>query len=171
MRNFSAKPLVLSGVFIALTILFTYVFSIQTPFLRISFGFLPIAVYAVMFGPLRTACMAAVADLLGSMLFFAGLFFPGFTLSAFISGFIYGYFFYEKKLTIKHICIPFILIFLFVDLGLNTLWLTMLYHKAASLFLLSRLAKAALFLPLQIFLFSMVYRPLSIFLPKSHILK
>ena len=64
MRSFNAKPLVFAGVFIALTILFTYVFSIQTPFVRLSFGFLPVAIYAAMFGPVRGGITAAAADII-----------------------------------------------------------------------------------------------------------
>ncbi len=168
MRKFSARPAVFAGVFIALTILFTYVFSIQTPFVRFSFGFLPIAIYASMFGSLRGGLMAASADLLGSMLFFPGAFFPGFTLSNFLSGIIYGYFLQTNELNLRRICIPFILIFIFIDLILNTLWLVMLYHQAATAFFLSRFIKGALFLPVQTFLFCMVYRPLAVLMPRFY---
>lgn len=166
LRDFSAKPAVFAGVFIGLTILFTYVFSIQTPFVRLSFGFLPIAIYASMFGPMRGGLMAAAADLLGSTLFFPGLFFPGFTLSSFLSGVIYGHFLYGKDLSLRRICIPFVLIFLSVDLTLNTLWLVLLYHQAAAAFFLSRFIKNAICLPMQIFLFCMVYKPLAILIPR-----
>ena len=166
LRNFNAKPLVFAGVFMALTILFTYVFSIQTPFVRLSFGFLPIAVYAAMFGPLRGGIMAAAADVLGTALFSPGAYFPGFTLSSFLTGCIYGYFLHGEDLTIRRISLPFILIFFCIDLGLNTLWLSILYHKAAGVFFLSRLIKNILCLPVNILLFSAVYKPLSGFLPK-----
>ena len=168
LRNFTVRPLVFAGVFIALTILFTYVFSIQTPFLRLSFGFLPIAVYASMFGPLQGGIMAMAADILGTALFSPGLYFPGFTLSSFLTGMICGYFLRQRPLSFMQICIPFLMIFLIVDLGLNTLWLTILYHKAASLFFLSRLATNTFCLPVHIGLFYMVYRPLAIFLPRYH---
>ena len=92
LRSFNAKPLVFAGVFIALTILFTYVFSIQTPFVRLSFGFLPVAIYAAMFGPVRGGITAAAADILGASLFSPGAFFFFFSLSSFLSGYIYGYF-------------------------------------------------------------------------------
>ncbi len=171
MRSFSAKPLVFAGVFVALTILFTYVFSIQTPFLRLSFGFLPIAVFAALFGPLRSGLMAAAADLLGTALFSPGMYFPGFTLSSFLTGMIFGSFLHKQELDLKQICIPFILIFVFVDLCLNTLWLTMLYHKAASLFFLSRFVKNSICLPIHIGLFYSVYKPLAIFFPNYQLRK
>ena len=166
MHTLNAKPMVLTGVFIALTILFTYVFSIQTPFVRLSFGFLPIAVYAAMFGTLRGGIMAATADILGMALFPTGASFPGFTLSSCLSGCIYGYFLHRQSLTFQRISIPFLLIFTCIDLGLNTLWLSILYQKAASAFFISRLIKNLICLPINILLFSAVYRPISLFLPK-----
>ena len=166
LRSFNAKPLVFAGVFIALTILFTYVFSIQTPFVRLSFGFLPVAIYAAMFGPVRGGITAAAADILGASLFSPGAFFPGFTLSSFLSGYIYGYFLHQKELSLKHILPPFLLIFILVDLGLNTLWLTLLYQQAAGAFFLSRLVKNIHCLPVNILLFSAVHRSLAAFLPR-----
>jgi ECF transporter S component (folate family) len=155
----------MAGVFVAFTILFTYVFSIQTPFVRISLGFLPTAVYASLAGPLRGCLAAVLADILGAVLF-TGMYFPGFTLSAALAGSIYGFFLYRKPISLKRICLPFLLVFVIVDLGCNTIWLTLLYHKAASVFFLSRLMKAIICLPGNIFLFYLVYRPLYGFMPK-----
>lgn len=39
MSRFSVKPLVYAGVSVALAVLFSYVFAIQTIFVRITFGF------------------------------------------------------------------------------------------------------------------------------------
>jgi len=157
------KTVVFSGVFIALTVILTHIFAIQTPFLRISFGFLPIAVFAMLFGPWKTGLMAAIADILGGMIFSPGLFFPGFTVSAFLSGLIYGYFFYKKEITIKILFIASTLILLFIDLGLNTIWLSMLYNKAAEALIVSRAIKSLLMLPLHIFLLYMVHKPLLLY--------
>lgn len=160
MRSFNTQFIVFSGVFTALTILFTHVFSIETVFVRISFGFLPIAVFAAIFGPLRGGIMAGVADLIGCLLFTPGLFFPGFTVSAFCSGVIYGYFFHTKKISMMRIASAIFLIIFIIDLGLNTLWLTLLYHKAASVFLASRILKCIVLFPVQVMLFYSVYKAL-----------
>ena len=53
MSRFSVKSLVYAGASVALAVLFSYVFAIQTIFVRITFGFLPIAIYGAMYGPLR----------------------------------------------------------------------------------------------------------------------
>lgn len=51
MSRFSVKPLGYAGVSVALAVLFSYVFAIQTIFVRITFGFLPIAITVRCTGP------------------------------------------------------------------------------------------------------------------------
>lgn len=162
----TTKPLVATGIFTALVIIFTHIFALETPFIRISFGFLPIALFAAMYGPIRAAIMAASADIIGCMIFSPGLFFPGFTFSAILSSIIYGYFFYQKEITLPRAFLACLLVFLIIDLGLNTLWLTLLYHKAASYFFWGRFIKSLVRLPIHTFLLCLLYRPLIIFLPK-----
>lgn len=157
-KNKKTEFIVFAGVFIALTIIFTHVFAIQTVFMRVSFGFLPIALFAMKFGRWQGAVMAAIADVLGGVIFFPGLFFPGFTMSAFCTGWIFGHFFYEKKISFSHILITVTLLTLFVDLGLNTVWLALLYNKAAATFFVSRLLKAIVFLPVEAFLTHIMYK-------------
>ncbi len=167
MRHYSAKTIIFSGIFIALIIIFTHVFSIQTPFIRISIGFLPLAVYASVSGPLRGGLVGAAADIIGCILFFPGLYFPGFTVSSFFSGFIYGTFLYNKPISLKRIIIAFAATFLVVDLFFNTLWLSLLYHKAAMVFLTGRIIKSIIMLPINVFLFYIVYRSIKPFIQKT----
>ena len=46
-NNSSLSSIVYGGIFMALTILFTYVFAIQTTFIRVDFAFIPICLYAM----------------------------------------------------------------------------------------------------------------------------
>lgn len=154
------KLLCLAAIFIALHIVLTNILAIQTPFIRIDFGFLAVAIFSMLFGPLKGGIMAAVADVIGCLLFFPGLYFPGFTLSAFLSGVIYGYFLYDQKITVRKIAMASFCIFLLIDLTLNTLWLSLLYHKAAQLFLLGRFIKCAILLPIQGAMIYTIYKPL-----------
>jgi ECF transporter S component (folate family) len=83
------------------------------------------------------------------MIFSPGLYFPGFTFSAFVAGIIYGSLLHEKQPSMRRVILACTFILLFVDLFLNTIWLTFLYHKAAQTFLLSRLIKGTIMLPIQ----------------------
>lgn len=158
MGKFGSRLFPFMGVFTAITILLTYVFSIQTTFLRLSFGFVPISIFAVLFGPLPAGVMAAAADLIGTAMLGLGVFFPGFLITDFLYGIIFGHFLYKKPVTVKRAFIPFILIALFLNLGLNTLWLTLFYGKAWEFFFYGRLVKNIVWVPFQVLIFYAIYR-------------
>jgi ECF transporter S component (folate family) len=90
------KTLVFVSLLIAMEVIFTRFLSVQTPILRIGFGFIPVAFAGIMFGPIIAGLTGAVADIIGVLLFPAGSFFPGFTLSAFLGGAAYGVFLHKK---------------------------------------------------------------------------
>jgi ECF transporter S component (folate family) len=158
--HFSVRTIILSGIFLALIIIFTHVLAIQTPFIRIGFGFLPLAIYAAAYGPLAGSILGAVSDILGCILFTPGLYFPGFTISSFCSGAIYGFCFYNKSITIKRAAVAFTVSFVIVDMLLNTIWLSILYQKAVFAFAFSRFIKGIIFMPINIFLFYTIYKTL-----------
>ena len=154
------RLLVLAGVFAALTVLLTYVFAVQTPFVRFSFGFLPLALYGALAGPWRAALVAAAADLIGVSLFGTGAFFPGFTLSALLVGAVYGASFHGRPLTVWRVALTFLFVDTAVHLVLNTLWLYLLYGKGVAALLASRVPKIVLCYPLRVAMFLIVSRPL-----------
>lgn len=165
-KNSQIQSIVYGGIFMALTILFTYVFAIQTTFIRIDFAFIPIGLYAIRFGATKTIIMSALADIIGSNLFMPGLYFPGFTISAILSAFIYGKFLYRQEINLKRIFIMNSMIFLLVDCLLNNIWLTMMYKDAAYSFYLMRLVKSLIILPIKTLILYNIYKSLRLFLKK-----
>lgn len=143
------KTIAFVGLLVSMEIIFTRFLSFQTPIVRIGFGFIPIAFSAILFGPVIGGLTAAIADIIGMIIFPKGAYFPGFTLSAFLGGAIYGLFLYRKQVTLLRVTISVLFISLFVDLGLNTLWLSMITGKAAVAILLPRIYARALMLPIQ----------------------
>lgn len=150
----------------ALTILFTYVFAIQTTFIRIDFAFIPVAVYAFVWGAKKAAVMAMLADIIGSNLFMPGLYFPGFTLSAAVSAFIYGRFLYKREITFKRLFIMNALVFIITDCILNNIWLTLMYHDAATAFYAVRLVKSSVLTFLKAAILYNLFKPLKVFILK-----
>lgn len=134
--------------------------------MHISFSFIPIALYAAIYGPLKGGILAGLASMLGCLFFNPSLFFPGFDLSNFLAGFIYGFFLHKKPLSLWRVCLPFIFVNLIVNLGFNTLWLAMLYGKAFWLLFSARVFKEFLSMPINIFIFYTIYRSLATFLSK-----
>lgn len=99
--------MIYAGVSVGLAVLLSYVFAIQTPFVRVTFGFLPIAIYAAMYGPWKGGLVAALSDFIGTALLGTSIFFPGFLVSGFLTGFIYGWFFHCHRVTMLRACVPF----------------------------------------------------------------
>ncbi|EHO62603.1 folate family ECF transporter S component [Dialister succinatiphilus] len=152
------KEMVVLGILTALAVLLSYVLAIQTPFVRITFGFLPLALAGALYGPWKAGLVGALDNLIGTALVGTSIFFPGFTLSDFLTGFIFGYFFYKKKINFPYVCIPFLVIMVLIHLGLNTLWLVLYYDKAASAIFLGRLIKNLICFPMEVGLFLLIYK-------------
>ncbi|MDD3705670.1 MAG: folate family ECF transporter S component [Clostridiaceae bacterium] len=162
-----AKTIAFVGLLVSMEIIFTRFLSIQTPIIRIGFGFIPIAFTAIMFGPLIGGTAAAIADIIGMLIFPKGPYFPGFTLSAFLTGAIYGLFLYRNPATIINIAKSVLMITILVDLGMNTLWLSMLTGNAAAALLIPRIYKSAIMLPVQIVVINVLWKYIGIHINKS----
>ncbi len=160
MRNVSmsnTRRLVTIAFFIALEVILTRFLSIQTDFLRIGFGFLPVACVGILFGPLWAGAAYAVGDVLGMLIFPSGSYFPGFTLSAFLIGCIYGFFLYKKESSFRRILVPVLLVCMGVNLFVDTLWLNILYGQAYLALLPLRVIKCAVMVPIQLVLIKLVW--------------
>ena len=85
---------ILCGLFIAIQVVFRRILAIDLVFMRINLEFIPIAIGGAILGPMWNGIICAAADIIGFLLTpNPGVFFPGFTLSEFIKGVAYGYFF------------------------------------------------------------------------------
>lgn len=143
------RVLVFVALLISMEVVLTRFLSIETPIVRIGFGFLPIAFSAIFFGPAIGGLTAMLADILGMMIFPKGAYFPGFTFSALVGGVIYGLFLYNKPKSLIRVGAAVLLITIFVDLGMNTLWLIMITGKTGAAILVPRLLKCAIMFPVQ----------------------
>ena len=141
------------GVLAAMGIVLAALRPVNLWDVRVSFTFVPIAAAAMLFGPLPAAILGAVIDVLGAILFPSGSFFPGFTLTAFLHGAIYGLFLYEKPRRVPPLlrAVLAVAVYLLVcSLGLNTLWISILYGTPFLPSLLRRLIQAAVMGPVQV---------------------
>ncbi|MCD7961832.1 MAG: folate family ECF transporter S component, partial [Enterococcus sp.] len=123
------------AVLTALQIILGKYLGIKTPLTEMSLSFLPLAVTAVLFGIGPAVISAVIADVVGFMLFPVGTFFLGFTLSGALSGMIYGYSFYKRKIGIVRIALTCLIVSVFISLFLNTYWLYILTGKSIAVLL------------------------------------
>ena len=84
--------LAIMAMLTAVEIVLSRFLSIPTPITKIGFAFVPVALAAMLLGPLQAGIVGALGDFLGATLFPIGPFFPGFTLTAFLMGLCYGLF-------------------------------------------------------------------------------
>ncbi|GHV19751.1 folate ECF transporter [Spirochaetia bacterium] len=147
------KKIVLSALLLAILIVVERLVSVQTPILRISFAYVPIMLSAILLGPAYSAGIAAVGDIIGALLFPKGAFFPGFTLSAFLTGLTYGLLLYNtknNKAFFIRLIISCALVLIFVHIGLTSLWLVITVKKAFLAFASVRIISAAVLWPVQV---------------------
>lgn len=144
------------GLLTAVSIVLTRVFGLIVPIagagsLRLSFGEVPIMLAGILFGPAAGGLTGLAADLIGYLInSHGGAFFPGFTLSAVLTGIIPGLLLYRsrEKLTILQVGVVVLGTDLITGVFLNTLWLTILYGQGFFVILPMRLLARLVTLPI-----------------------
>ncbi len=119
---------------------------------RITFGYIVVAANAMLLGPIPAAIGAMLTDILGCILYPIGPYFPGFTITAGLGGLIYGLMFYKRDITLSRVLIAKLLIDIFLNILLNTLWLKIHYGKGFFVTLPSRFLKNVLQYPVDVLL-------------------
>jgi ECF transporter S component (folate family) len=143
--------IVLCGLMGALAIVLNYTTSIFiTDYIRIGFSGLPNRVIDYLLGPGVGAVFGGVMDILKYITKPAGgSFFPGYTLSAILGGLIYGSLLYNKPVRLWRVLTAEFLAKLFINCGLNTLWLKIMYGSAFMAILPTRALKNLIMLPID----------------------
>ena len=118
----------------AMQVVLSRFLSIQTPVAKIGFGFVPVMFAGALYGAGGGALVGALSDLVGALLFPSGSYFPGYTLTAALSGAVYGWML-QKRHGILRILLAYLITTLSVTLALNTFWIALgrgyLYVDAA----------------------------------------
>lgn len=148
MRKIDTKTIAYLSVLTAMEIVLSRFLSISAWNIKIGFSFVPIAVAAILFGPLQAGIVGALGDFLGAILFPIGPYFPGFTLTAFLVGVVLGLLLREKQTPIRIITAVGINQ-LILGLLLNSCWISILYKSPFVPLLGTRIIQSAILLPVQ----------------------
>lgn len=131
--KFTTKNLLLLALFAAISIIFTRFLSFYLPIMaintvRISLGNIPIVLAGLLLGPVAGAATGIVADVIGTTMFSPFGYFPGFTLSAALVGFLPGILkaYFKDTNKYSNILIIVFITELITSIGLNTLWVSMM---------------------------------------------
>ena len=129
--------------------------------IQLSFGYLAMGLLGAWYGPVMAALCGGISDLLSFLLFPSGVFFPGFTLSAMLGGFLYGLVLYRKSIRFCRVLVAFALVGILINFILNTFWVALLYGYGIWALLPVRAFKNLVTIPLNAFLFYLIAKPLT----------
>ncbi len=149
------KKIIISALLLAASIVINRFLSINTSILSIGFTFVPLMLSGIILGWKYSLVIATLADLIGALLFPFGSFFIGYTISALLTGLVYGLLLYNKegfkfnKKFLIRLIIAILIVCIFINGGLNTLWLVLTSKKAFLAILPTRVLKQLLMIPIM----------------------
>lgn len=134
-------------------------FQIQlAPQIVVSFSYIPIALAGWLFGIVPAMIVGGVSDILSFIIKPTGSFFPGFTITAILTGAVFGMLLYKasgKAIWLRS-AVSKIAVTVFLNIGLNTVWTAMLTGKAYLALLGGRIIKNSVMLPFEIALLALI---------------
>ncbi|HIX64797.1 MAG TPA: folate family ECF transporter S component [Candidatus Anaerotruncus excrementipullorum] len=166
-REFKSTRAITGGAMLsALSVILNQFTIFFSQLLRVGFTFLAVGTSAMLFGPLLTGALGAITDILKYIVRNdGGAFFLGFTFNEFLRGFLYGLFFYRKRITPARVVAAQLTVVLVINLLLNPLWLSILYQDAFGALVAMRLAKNAVMLPIDSFLLYFALKKIAVLHP------
>lgn len=133
-------------------------FIIIPGIIEIRFGFIVIAIAAALFGPTVAVSVAFVGDIIGTLIFYGGQFFWGFTLSWMIQGFVFGLFFYKEKISVRRIVFAMLFNTGVINMILTTKWEQMMGFGTFEALFAKRFIVSLVMCPVNIILLVFVLR-------------
>ena len=124
------RQLTVSAMLIAIDVIFTRVLAINTPLMKIGLGFTAVALSAMLYGPLWAMLTAALGDLVGALLYPTGAYFPGFTVTAALTGLIFGLFLYRRERAWLRAFLAALTNSFFITLILNSLMIAVFFRSS-----------------------------------------
>lgn len=154
----SIRVLAVTALLVALTIAITTLYIPLPNNLHVFFDYTPKALCAMVCGPAAALGVGFVMDILGFLARPMGAFFPGYTVTTMVAMLIYALGFYNQKITIPRIAITKLIVNVVCNIGLNSLWNSMLMGKAFVVFLGGSAAKNLLLWPIEVLVMVIVFR-------------
>lgn len=156
-NGLEAQKIALLAIVLALRIVLSFIPSLNLGnIIEVGFGFLGAMLSGILFGPWYGALVSIASDLITSLTM-GSAFFPGFTLSAALGGFIYGWVLWRKPLNWKRFFVSVLLVSLIVNIGLNSLWIKIMYDKAFVVIMPARIIKNIISLPVNTILGTLLF--------------
>lgn len=154
-KKLDTKTLVILAVLVAIHVVLSRLVSIQLwNEKRYSVAFISIYVAAYLFGPIYAGIMGAVSDIIGALCFPTGPYFPGFTLTTFLTGVIFGLLLSDReKMNWKYVLKTVVAVLInewILGWLINSLWISILYGSPYIGLLAGRAIQEAIMTAVQI---------------------
>ena len=133
----TTRKLAVSAILLAADVLLTRVFAFNTPLMKIGLGFAAIALCAMLYGPAWAALVSALGDLIG------------FTLTAAVTGLIFGLCLYKRERSWIHAVLAAALNCLIVSFLANSAMISFITGNSYAAMLATRAVQLAVMLPVQ----------------------
>ena len=148
------RVLALSGLVCAMAIVLESLpIYLLGPSLKIYFSFLVVSLGCMCYGPVVGMMAGAIIDSVGFLLSGYGEpYFPGYLVTAVLSGLIYGVMLYRQKPTLLRIIVTRLIINYGSNVLLGSVWKAMLYGKGYIYYFTSGAVKNTIMLPIEVFL-------------------
>jgi len=149
------KKIILCALLLASTIVLGRILSIRTTIITIGFSFVPIMLSAIILGPKYSVFIATLSDVIGALLFPTGSYFFGFTVTAFLTGLVYGLILYRKEFKLDKNFLIRLIISTIIVTGilngvLNTIWVIMISNNASNIVIPIRILKQLIMAPIKV---------------------
>ena len=159
------RKMLILALLMAINVAISSLFIEVGPNLRLYFTYIVNMIVAANFSLPLVITYAIVEDFIAFFLFPSGPFFLGYTITAVVGCVIY-HIFLHKEINLKNIIISKTLVNIFVNIGLNSLWSSMLFSKGYIYYFSKSVVKNLLMLPIEVMVFYTIYRLLKPLLNK-----
>ncbi len=163
----SVRALVFAAVLVGVEVILSLLaIPIGGNALQIHFTFLAISLSNLVCGPFVALVSGCAADLLSFFVYSMGSpFFPGYTLTAMLSAFIYALFFFRAQISVLRIVLCKLVINYGMNVLLGSVWRIILYGKGYLFYVSTSFVKNTILLPIEVLilflLFSLLLKPLA----------
>ena len=151
------RKMLILALLMAINVAISSMFIEVGPNLRLYFTYIVNMIVAANFSLPLVITYAIVEDFIAFFLFPSGPFFLGYTITA-VAGCVIYHIFLHKEINLKNIIISKTLVNIFVNIGLNSLWSSMLFSKGYIYYFSKSVVKNLLMLPIEKRVFYTIYK-------------
>ena len=156
----NVRMLTLAGIITAASIVLeSFPIYLLGTSLKIYFSFLVISLGCYVYGPAVGILVGFANDTLGFLISsFGEPYFPGYLITAMLSGLIYGTLLYRQRITLLRLVVVRLVINYGSNVLLGSVWKAMLYGKGYYYYFTTGLVKNTIMLPIEVLLMVLMFQ-------------